>query len=403
MDDLRRDLHLPHRTSPAAPRGSRAGARTSRLGQTLAEARRDKQLELRDLAEITNIRTTHLEALEAGRHSELPEEVYSKNFVRLYAQAVGLDPARMLLLYSQERRSTVAPTPREAGPTDLELPAERAGGHFDDPRLRRLARALLTPLLVASTVLAGVWAFNRLLLAPPTVAAPIVGEPLSEPEATAPSTPAAPSAEPAAPGAPQTLTAASATVPSTPPSAADTMILLSLRTTPPGAEVSIDGYRFGQTPISDAPVRAGERTVTVTRGGYTTFERTFDLSRDRRLNIDLTPTGSARPAAVAGAARSPSAPEARTTAQPVRAAEDTTVTVEVTAEAWLEVYTGNARGEGERLIYETAQPGSRYTFEAPVYLFSGNAGGVSVTRGAASEDADTETLGAPGAVVGRAY
>ena len=48
----------------------------------------------------------------------------------------------------------------------------------------------------------------------------------------------------------------------------------------------------------------------------------------------------------------------------------------VLAEAWLEVYSGSARS-GERLVYETAEPGKTYSFRAPVYIFSGNAGGVS--------------------------
>lgn len=407
MDDLRRDLPLPHLTPSVSPRGARTGARSNRLGQTLAEARHDKRLELRDLAEITNIRTTHLEALEAGRYSELPEEVYSKNFVRLYAQAVGLDPARMLLLYNQERRSGGGSPPRETG---LELPPEPTAPRFDDPRLGRLARMLLTLLLVVGTVLSGLWAFNHLLFTPSTTTPPATTA------ATTPVTPAAapPEAPAGAPDAAPTVAAPVAEaagageVTTPPPAATNTLILLSLRTTPPGAEVSIDGYRFGRTPMSDAPVRAGKRTVTLTRGGYRTFERTFDLSSDRRLSIDLTPTGSPRPAATgtrtgaAAAAGTPSQPPRAATGDPATTST-ATVTVEVTAEAWLEVYSGGARGEGERLVYETAQPGSRYTFDAPVYLFSGNAGGVSVAHTTASGETETEALGAPGAVVGRAY
>lgn len=405
MDRLRRDVQSPSvqptasgqpsaSTQPpgsgqptaSARRTQRAPERPNRLGRTLREAREHKDLELRDLAEITSVRLTHLEALEAGDYRGLPEEVYSKNFVRLYAQAVGLDPARMLLLYAQERRAL--PQVPWAG---LELPLEPAAPRFnvrfDNPHLGRLLGLLLTPLLVVSVVLAALWAFNGLLF----TAEP---EPVtSTPAETLTQTSAIRSAAVTSP------TRATTEIPTetTPENAATTltpvkpMILLSLRTTPSGAEISIDGYRFGQSPIVDAPVRAGARAVRVERGGYRTFERTLDLSRDRRLNVELVPTrGAATPT---GAATQTPLASARTETQAAQ------ITLSVTAEAWLEVYAGSARGEGERLVYKTAQPGETFSFGTPVYIFSGNAGGVTVARG----DAAAEPLGASGAVVGAEY
>jgi cytoskeleton protein RodZ len=386
MDDLRHDLHL---SQPAATRRNvRRPQPLGRLGRTLAEAREEKRLDLRDLSEITNIRLTHLEALEAGRYDDLPEDVYSKNFVRLYAQAVGLDPARMLLLYSQERRRGAAPVAQ----TGLELPPEPAGAPlFDDPRLGQLLRPLLGGLLVVGTVALALWAFNGLL----SPAAPRTA-PAEQAETTPPD---AAAREPVA---------AADTAPATAP-ATNPMVLLSLRTVPPGAEVSIDGYRFGQSPIVDAPVRAGERTLRIERGGYTTFERSFDLSSNRHLSIELTPSGrsvaksetvTATPTPVPAQTQGQTqgqtqAQDAATPTPPAASA----VTVTVTEAAWLEVYRGSARGEGARLVYETAEPGDSFTFTSPVYIFSGNAGGVLVSRG----DGEAVTLGASGAVVGQAY
>lgn len=410
MDDLRHDLHL----SAASRRNLRKPDLPGRLGRTLAEAREEKQLDLRDLSEITNIRLTHLEALEAGRYGDLPAEVYSKNFVRLYAQAVGLDPARMLLLYAQERRRTTTLTAQ----TGLELPPEPAGAPLlDHPRLGQLLRLLLSALLVVGTVALALWAFNGLLSPAPRTAPPALEQaevtppaitqsettppgtvqPETVPDATAsdvlPLDARAPDAD-----ARETVAAADPAPVTTP--AANRMVLLSLRTVPPGAEISIDGYRFGQSPIVDAPVRAGERTLRVERGGYTTFERSFDLSGNRHLNIELAPSGqsvagveNAGEAAAETVTVTPAAPQTQT------APAASGITVTVTAEAWLEVYRGSARSEGARLVYETAQPGDSFTFEAPVYIFSGNAGGVSVSRG----DGAAEALGASGAVVGQAY
>ncbi len=411
--DLHRD-HSPAVHTPAS-RTQRAPERPNRLGLTLREAREDKDLELRDLAEITSVRLTHLEALEAGDYRRLPEEVYSKNFIKLYAQAVGLDPARMLLLYGHERRALTG-VPHAPGAA-LELPLEPATPRFsplhsgfDSPRLARALGLVLTLLLVVGVVMAALWAFNGLFATSQDVTQ---GATLDAAQAAtaAGSRPAASEAATAAPAetqetrTPAPLPATTALTGTTPDSAAqppaDAMVLLSLRTTPPGAEVSIDGYPFGKSPITDAPVRAGERTVQIERGGYRTFERTLDLSRNRRLNIELTPT---RGAATPPTRTNTPATNALTTNAPAQTvatppASQTGVTLTVTTEAWLEVYAGPARGEGERLVYKTAQPGETFSFGVPVYIFSGNAGGVEVARG----DAAAEPLGASGAVVGAAY
>lgn len=364
MDELRQphNLHLPS----ASPGRHRSEVRPSRLGSTLRDAREDKGLELRDLAVLTNVRVMHLEALEAGDFRNLPEDVYSKNFVRLYAQAVGLEPSRMLLLYGQERRAAAgasAGAASSARDRELTFPSDTATRSFNNPRLGRALRLLATLLLVVALVLAALWGFNRLMAPGPL-------EPAAPPRA-ATLTPA-PQATPTEPNA--TTAAAAPTL-----SAAPKMILLSVRTTPPGAEVSIDGYPFGQSPIVDAPIRGGQRTVQIERAGYRAFRSVLDLSGDRRLNFTLNPTDGKAPTAAPTTARQ--------------------ITVNVSEEAWLEVYRGGARGEGERLVYVTAQPGDTFTFDVPVYIFSGNAGGVAVARGRA----DAEVLGSVGAVLGRAY
>lgn len=400
MDDLRHDLHL---SQPAATRRNvRRPQPPGRLGRTLAEAREEKRLDLRDLSEITNVRLTYLEALEAGRYDDLPEDVYSKNFVRLYAQAVGLDPARMLLLYSQERRRAASPAAR----TGLELPPESAGTPLlDNPRLGQLLGRLLRPLLgtlfVVGTVALALWAFNG-LLSPAPRTAPAEQAEVTLPETARPeASPDAPDAPPLDAGAPnadarETVAAAGPAQATAP--AANPMVLLSLRTVPPGAEVSIDGYRFGRSPIVDAPVRAGERTLRVERRGYTTFEHSFDLSGNRHLSIELVPSGRTATAQLQTQAQTRAQTRAQGAATPTPPAASA-ITVTVTEAAWLEVYRGSSRGEGARLVYETAQPGDRFTFRTPVYIFSGNAGGVSVSQG----DEEAVVLGAPGAVVGQAY
>ena len=392
MADTRTDYFEEFFDPP--PRRARSVEPASRLGTALREARQHARLELEDVAEIINVRFAHLEALEAGRLTDLPADPYGKNFVRLYAQAVGLEPSRALLLYSQARRGDGARDGLQGA--GLELPPSRTpmfSAAFDHPRLGRALRPLAAVVLVGGSVWVGLELFNRVLL--PSSDSEVVARPLEEPE-TAPTvqTPAVADS-----------TADSVVDSATGETAAPAMVLLSLRTVPPGAEVSIDGYRFGQTPLTDAPVRAGARVLTVERGGYRTFRRTFDLSKNRNLNVTLLPTeiaghvGATRTApawrdAVAGVGGG----VAGAVTEDVTGALTGDVTVTVSAEAWLEVYRGDARS-GERLVYETAQPGDRFTFNGPVYVYSGNAGGVSVSSG----DAPPTPLGDSGAVTGAAY
>ena len=376
MADLFSDTAADTATSP---RRVRALPRPSRLAQTLREARQDSRLGLEDVAEQTGIRRSHLEALEAGRFFELPGDAHGRTFVRRYAQAVGLDPARALVLYAQERRNlrTAGHPTERAGEPKLPAAVDTAVGAAVPPQVGRIVRLCASLLLVAAAIWLALRAFDGAL-------APTQVEQRAAPEALA--------------NIPVGAAAAGKAVTTQPPApAVPAMILLSLRTTPPGAEISIDGYHFGQSPIVDAPVRAGNRTLKVERSGYGTFERTLELNQDRRLTITLAPRGAGE-ATLRMTTPTPTVPAAPAETTTQTPAAQTRVVVSVTAEAWLEVYRGNERG-GERLVYETAQPGDVYTLTAPVYIFSGNAGGVSVARGGAP----AQPLGTPGAVVGQAY
>lgn len=61
------------------------------VGERLADARRDAGLELADIATRTRIPLRQLEALEAGRYSDLPAVTYCIGFAKSYARAIGLD------------------------------------------------------------------------------------------------------------------------------------------------------------------------------------------------------------------------------------------------------------------------------------------------------------------------
>ncbi len=73
------------------------------LGQRLKEAREKKKFSLKRIEEVTKIQAKYFEALEAGQYEKLPSDVYTKNFLKVYAAVLGLSFEPLFKLYQQER------------------------------------------------------------------------------------------------------------------------------------------------------------------------------------------------------------------------------------------------------------------------------------------------------------
>lgn len=73
-----------------------------RAGTDLRAARERLGWSLADVAAMLRIRPSYLEALEAGRLSQLPGNVYALGFLRGYASALGLDPDEMARRFKGE-------------------------------------------------------------------------------------------------------------------------------------------------------------------------------------------------------------------------------------------------------------------------------------------------------------
>lgn len=385
-----------------------AGGRPASLGEMLSEARQRKGLELSDISELTHIRQEYLRALEDGRYQDLPEDVYSRNYVRLYAQAVGLEAETVVDTYARERRRTV-------GMSTLEerLEKERRGEVPEADRRAGLPFGTLLPTLALLVVLAGlaVWGFNSLLLRPNrgpdgastvSTGTPAVGggaasggAPLTGKSGSGGASSAGAATAGVAAGGTTSSVASNKTTNAPAGVVGDAVeartVHVSVVTDPPGASVSIDGFALpGTTPIHDVPVTAREgRVVNVTLTGYQPLQQTVDLRQDRDLSYQLTPLPGAQPAA-------PAASDQAVTPASVSARQ---IGVNITARTWLEVYRSTARNQGERLVYATVDAGKHYVFDLPVYLHVGNAAGVDIVTSAK----DLGPMGSPGAVVSRAF
>lgn len=71
------------------------------LGEELRRARNDKNLNIDDVARLTQIRKEYLLALEAEDYNLLPSGLYGKNFLKKYASFLEIEPSRITVFVNQ--------------------------------------------------------------------------------------------------------------------------------------------------------------------------------------------------------------------------------------------------------------------------------------------------------------
>ncbi len=77
------------------------------LGKTLSQARIARGLTLEDCERDTRISRRYLDALEREEWKIFPAPVYSRAFLRTYAQYLGLDPAALMRLFQSQAEEPV--------------------------------------------------------------------------------------------------------------------------------------------------------------------------------------------------------------------------------------------------------------------------------------------------------
>ena len=90
------------------------------IGRRLENARKAKKMTLKQASEETQIRAETLQALEQNRFEELPEIVYVRGFIKIYAQVLELDANDLLAdlgryLKTEETETLILPSPVEEG------------------------------------------------------------------------------------------------------------------------------------------------------------------------------------------------------------------------------------------------------------------------------------------------
>jgi hypothetical protein len=93
-------------------------------GSTLRAAREKRKLSCSEVAETTRLKVHVIESLEADDYRMIPAPLYGKGFIKLYAEAVGLDPEPLIRDYMERYAQGVRPSLR----TEMAPPSVVNGG-----------------------------------------------------------------------------------------------------------------------------------------------------------------------------------------------------------------------------------------------------------------------------------
>ncbi len=165
------------------PQGS--PART--VGARLREAREKRGVSLRQIAVSTRISVMSLEALERSDLSRLPGGIFTRAFIRAYAQEVGLDPDRTI-------QDFIAELPPDVATATVHSAAVEDGEKLESDR--KAVATVLRLALISLPLIVLVVYYGSHRAPPPEPPSSETGSGSVEPVPTAPAPAAAPSDTP---------------------------------------------------------------------------------------------------------------------------------------------------------------------------------------------------------------
>jgi cytoskeleton protein RodZ len=245
------------------------------LGETLRQARLSKGVSMAEASRETRIRSAYLEALEAEDLASLPPPVYTRGFVRAYAEYLGLDPQAMVELYQPVSRREPSPPLRPAV-----------------PRVAIPRQLPVRPVMVAIGVLIGLaslvyaWSWYQSVQAAVRETEPLRVNPRGTPTALVRQPPVllalSPSPSPSPVPTPPTPTATPEPTPSPSPTAVVDAILVEFRTT---ARVYVEAAADGKQVLAQSLPPGSQRTLPLAK-------QTVVLRASNGAALDITVNGA---------------------------------------------------------------------------------------------------------------
>ena len=121
------------------------------IGEELKREREFREISLRDISEATKINIRMLEAIEKDHFEVLPGGIFNRNFIRAYADYIGLDPEVIIRKYIVQTGTD----PESKLPSSIVVPATKI--NTDSPNKIIVLIGIL--LFLAVVILAFWWLF----------------------------------------------------------------------------------------------------------------------------------------------------------------------------------------------------------------------------------------------------
>ncbi len=121
-----------------------------------------REISLREISNATKISMRMLEAIENNNYSVLPGGIFNRNFLRAYADFIGIDPEEVvrkyeLLMVQQTAEEEMAlkthPPGAERVSPAVKAPEEKPAGR----RTRMIVIAVVVALVVAAILVTAFW------------------------------------------------------------------------------------------------------------------------------------------------------------------------------------------------------------------------------------------------------
>jgi len=279
-----------HEIGSQLPPGELRFTNQTTFGAFLQEHRERRNISLPHVASRTKISERHLAALERGNIAQWPRGIYRRAMFRAYAAAVGLNPIEMADEFARLFDDCAETPPGRSA---------NAEGIAND----RLVAPHRVRVIVSGTALAtagaafacyGLSISQRATQPDPLVAAAPVAH--FEVKGTTGTGSMVTSGEESSALRSSTARAQAVEFRETRTSieSADVEGVLDVTSEPVGAQVTVNGVRWGETPLTIRHLPLGEQRIRVTRDGYVSAERSVQLTRDSssqilRLDLQVRP------------------------------------------------------------------------------------------------------------------
>jgi len=131
------------------------------LGEELKREREFREISLREISDATKINLRMLEAIEGNDFKALPGGIFNRNFIRAYAEFIGLDPEIAVRKYQvqiSEEVDEILPAGVLSAPHSKEL--------LQSSRRRRfvymvIASILFGIVLLSAIILLSFWIYKK--------------------------------------------------------------------------------------------------------------------------------------------------------------------------------------------------------------------------------------------------